>query len=356
MSVAWVGVGVAALGTVLATKNSSKATKAQTGAADQANDTTLAMFDQTRADIAPYRNTGARALDVLSQEMGLGGPATALSYEDWLKQNAPAGGAGSGGGVNPTASALKQGMTGAVQGLVDPVGGTVKQLKAGLTLGGLFGHKKKSSAPAAPLTPDQSAQADAQSRADYAKYLQDFQDTHATAPEGMAGDLTRDFTLADFQKDPGYQFRMDEGNKALERSAAARGGLLSGATLKATDRYNQDYASGEFSNAYNRFNNDRTTRFNRLSAIAGTGQTATTNLASIGTNVANTVADTTLQRGNAEAAGAIAKGNAINNGISTLGQFYLQNKYGNPAYYGGMRPQSVITADQGLGTRSPAWA
>ena len=71
------------------------------------------------------------------------------------------------------------------------------------------------------------------------------------------GDLSRTFTMDDFQKDPGYQFRMDEGTKALERSAAARGGLSSGSTLKALTRYGQDYASNEYQNAYNRFNADR---------------------------------------------------------------------------------------------------
>jgi hypothetical protein len=89
------------------------------------------------------------------------------------------------------------------------------------------------------------------------------------------GDYNRDFTLSDFHKDPGYQFRMDQGTQALERSAAARGGLMSGGTGKALQQYGQDYATGEYSNAYNRFNTDRTTRFNRLASIAGDGQTAT---------------------------------------------------------------------------------
>ena len=59
-------------------------------------------------------------------------------------------------------------------------------------------------------------------------------------------------TAADMANDPGYQFRLDQGNKALQASAAARGTLLSGGTLKALDQYNQDYASGEYGNVYNR--------------------------------------------------------------------------------------------------------
>ena len=53
------------------------------------------------------------------------------------------------------------------------------------------------------------------------------------------------FTAQDFNKfqDPGYAFRLAEGQKALERSAAARGGLISGGALKAAERYGQDYGS-----------------------------------------------------------------------------------------------------------------
>ena len=87
------------------------------------------------------------------------------------------------------------------------------------------------------------------------------------------GDFNRDFTLADFTKDPGYDFRMKEGQRGLDSSAAARGGALSGGAIKASERYSQDYASGEYQNAYNRFNADRTARFNRLSSLAGVGQT-----------------------------------------------------------------------------------
>lgn len=143
------------------------------------------------------------------------------------------------------------------------------------------------------------------------------------------GEFNRNFTLKDFQKDPGYQFRMDQGQQALERSAAASGGLLSGGTGKALQQYGQDYASGEYSNAYNRFNNDQTTRFNRLSALAGTGQTATNTLATLGAQTSANIGENYLQAGNARAAGYVNQGNAINNGVSSLGNFYLQQQYLN---------------------------
>lgn len=146
------------------------------------------------------------------------------------------------------------------------------------------------------------------------------------------------------QDDPGYQFRMDQGNQALERSAAARGGLLNGGTLKALDRYNSDYASGEYASAYSRYNDNITTRFNRLSSIAGTGQTATQATDTAGQNAGNNISANQIGVGNANAANYIAQGNAVNNGISSLGSFYLQQQYLN-------KPSSVPTST----TASPGY-
>lgn len=119
---------------------------------------------------------------------------------------------------------------------------------------------------------------------------------------GGLDEMTRGFTMADFQKDPGYQFRMQEGQKALESSAAARGGLNSGATLKALSRYNQDFASNELNNAYNRYNTDRTTRFNMLSGLAGTGQTSVGQVGAAGQNYANAYGQNVTGAANAQAA------------------------------------------------------
>ena len=140
------------------------------------------------------------------------------------------------------------------------------------------------------------------------------------------GDFNRDFTLADFTRDPGYQFRLDEGTRALERSAAARGGVLSGGALRGVTRYGQDYATGEFQNAYNRFNNDRTQRFNRLASLAGVGQTATRDVASMGQQVAGNVANNIIGAGNAQASSYVGQGNAIAGAANTLGNFAM-NKY-----------------------------
>lgn len=134
-----------------------------------------------------------------------------------------------------------------------------------------------------------------------------------TGEGGLASDFNRDFTMSDFQADPGYQFRMSEGMKAIERSAAARGGLNSGATLKALTRYGQDVASQEYQNAYNRFNADRDRRFNRLSALAGIGQTAQTQVNAAGQNYANQVSGNQIGLGNAIGAAYIGQANRMSN-------------------------------------------
>ena len=169
------------------------------------------------------------------------------------------------------------------------------------------------------------------------------------AGTAAGGDFNRDFTLADFTKDPGYDFRMREGQRGLDSSAAARGGALSGAAIKASTRYNQDYASGEYQNAYNRFNADRTARFNRLSSIAGTGQTATNQVGAQGAQVASSIAENQIGAGNARASGYIGQGNAMSGAANTLGNFAMNSQYmnqgSNPYAYRPAQSNSVQLTD-----------
>jgi hypothetical protein len=110
------------------------------------------------------------------------------------------------------------------------------------------------------------------------------------------------------QNDPGFQFRLQQGQQALENSAAARGGLLSGGTAKALERYAQDYSSNEYQNvfnrsltdyqqAYNQFQQAQANQFNRLAAISGVGQTAAQQLNSAGAAAAGNVGNILLGSG-----------------------------------------------------------
>lgn len=124
------------------------------------------------------------------------------------------------------------------------------------------------------------------------------------------------------QNDPGYQFRLKEGQKALEDSAAARGGVLSTGTAEDLTKFGQDYASNEYGNVYSRavdqfnrafnvFQTNQTNQFNRLSATAGGGQVAAGQLGQEGSQAAGTVANIN------ETAGAQIGSNINNAGAAT---------------------------------------
>lgn len=104
---------------------------------------------------------------------------------------------------------------------------------------------------------------------------------------GGDGYLLKSFSNEDFVQDPGYEFRQSEGEKGINRSLAARGSYNSGAALKALDRYNQDYASNEFSNAYNRDAANKARTFSFLSGASGQGLQAVGAGVGSGQNAAN---------------------------------------------------------------------
>ena len=128
--------------------------------------------------------------------------------------------------------------------------------------------------------------------------------------------MAQTFRPGDLSQDAGYQFRLAEGEKALERSAAARGGLNSAATMKALMGYGQGLASEEYQNAYNRFTNERgfsygkeQDRLNRLASLAGVGQSAVNTLGAAGQQYGSSMGNALMGMGNAQASAAIASGN-----------------------------------------------
>jgi hypothetical protein len=133
------------------------------------------------------------------------------------------------------------------------------------------------------------------------------------------------FGMDKFTQDPGYAFRLSEGMKALDRTAAARGGLLSGATLKGAQRFNQDLASQEYQNAFNRYNTDYNMRLGPLQTLAGYGQGATNNLAGATNAYGANQAETLANRGNINASSYLNATDALTRGASQ----YLRNESDN---------------------------
>ena len=99
--------------------------------------------------------------------------------------------------------------------------------------------------------------------------------------------------------DPSMQFQMQQGQAALEASAAARGQQFSGNTLKALNDYAQNFAQTGYQNAFNNYTTSQSNAFNRLASIAGTGQTAVGQLGQAGQNFANNAGQNAIGAGNA---------------------------------------------------------
>lgn len=143
------------------------------------------------------------------------------------------------------------------------------------------------------------------------------------------------FGMDQFQADPGYGFRLAEGQKALERSAAARGGLISGSALKAAQRYGQDMGSQEYQNAFNRYQAERAAMLNPLQSMAGLGQTSANALTSAagnyGSNVGNIYMQNAANMGNA----ALARGSVYGNAMGGIANYLGRSNLNFGSMFGG---------------------
>lgn len=155
-----------------------------------------------------------------------------------------------------------------------------------------------------------------------------------TSADGY-GSLRKQFTGADLTSDPGYQFELAQGLKTEQNSAAARGGLYSGAEMKALSKYGTDYAGTKFNEAWNRDQAEKTAEYNHLAGVSGTGQTATNQVDAAGQNYATTAGNNLIGAGNARGAADIAGANAIGNGLNQAGAWWLRTAPGASQYSAG---------------------
>jgi len=134
---------------------------------------------------------------------------------------------------------------------------------------------------------------------------------------GPGGMYIKTPTMDDLLTDPGFSFRMSEGEKMLARMQSARGQLLSGGAIKAGVRYGQEMASQEFQNAFNREMNQRAAVTNAMLGIGGYGPAiAGQNISAMGAAGSN-LANIQLGAGQARASGYLGQANALS---SALGQ------------------------------------
>ncbi len=146
--------------------------------------------------------------------------------------------------------------------------------------------------------------------------------------------------LARFQTDPGYQFRVQQGVNAIDRSGAARGMRMSGAQQKALSDYGQNTGSAEYGNY-----------FNRLAGASGQGLTAanasnTTSNAAMAPGIQADFAGTSGQ-GQQAAGYGVAGQNALASGFIGAGNSAAAGLTGTNwgSLFGATDPRNVYSGD-----------
>ena len=197
---------------------------------------------------------------------------------------------------------------------------------------------------------------------------QPFYDTGVNAMNKLAGQANYTPEAFNYQADPGYAFRFGEGMKALNATAAARGGLISGNALKGATDYGQAAGSQEYQNAYNRYltnNAQNLQAYNTNTAnqqyLANLGQSSANNQANQIGNFGNSAASNMIGAGNALAAGTVGGANALTSGVGTYLNYNqnqnMLNAFNNRSQYGNLASQygaSNVYMPNGYGAQAPS--
>lgn len=153
----------------------------------------------------------------------------------------------------------------------------------------------------------------------------------------MKPQFTHSFTADDLKTNlaPNYQFQLDQGLGAVKNASNLQTGMLSGNTLKGINDYAQNYAGGAYQQAFNNYNAQQTNIFNRLSNIAGLGQTANQTTSQAGTAAAGQISNSLMSAGAAQAAGQVGSANALTGGANNAMGWYSLNNLMNRNSGGG---------------------
>jgi len=284
----WAAVG--AIGGALISSSASKsAADGQTDAANRATDIEWDMYNQTRTDNLPFMQTGYSANDLINMLMGVAptGPGTS--------------------GTSSTTKAPTLSDYGALRKSLLPKYTSQQQVGMGdnMDVASVIDEAGLQKAIEAQMAKEQQA-------------YQQFQSQQAAVKAGQAtpgstnplfGSLMKQYTPENMLSDPGYQFRQDEMGKAVERSAAARGGLYSGATAKELQDRSAGVAAQGYSDDWNRYETGKGNMLNALLGISGRGQTAIGNVNSAGQGYAGAAGNNLMNSANAQ--GAAGMNNAV---------------------------------------------
>ena len=251
----------------------------QSKAAGKAGEQSMAQYRQTRSDLMPWANTGGQANSRLAYLLGIDGangikaPTRADAEAQVLREHIAQYGEGYG----------KYSDMGKVGSREDSV---YKNL--------LSDYESKSAAAGPPT-------------------------------DSAYGSLTKNFTGADLQNEPGYQFGQQQGQLAIDRAASAAGRYDSGDTLKALTRFGNDYAGTKYNEAFNRDSTNKSRTYGFLTGVSNTGENAAAQTGAFGANAANSSGNFLTGGADASAAGLIGASNSLSGGVGNYLQ-YNQNQ------------------------------
>lgn len=294
MPFAIAAIGAALVGGAASADAAGKASGAQEKSSKEAIAEQQRQYDQSRADSAQWRNTGASASARLGQLLGMQGQ------------------------MDPNDPKFKEIYEAKLAPFIAPQSGLTVAENSVLSTDPATKEKQLA------WIKDQATQ----------EYIQKYGDP--SSPEQGGGSLIRKFTLADFLSDPvtqaSYQSGLDLGTQALNRSAGSRGNLNSGAQLKALLRFGTDYTGQQAAGSQARFVGDQTNTFNRFASLSGLGQTSAAQTGQLGQSSAQNIGQILTAQGNARGAAAIAQGNAWGAGANSAGNAYMQQQYMNKMF------------------------
>jgi hypothetical protein len=138
-----------------------------------------------------------------------------------------------------------------------------------------------------------------------------------TSAQGY-GQFGGPFTMETFKADPFYQYSLNQGVKDLERTAAARGGLLSGSTIRGY----KDVQSKEYENAMNRYFANKAATISPFQQLSGQQVNVLGQLANVGTNIGGNVARMYGAGGESKASQYLTQGKTLSDLYSSGSQQY----------------------------------
>lgn len=364
------GVAAAVAGAAVSAYGSNRAAGQQAGAANNATQAQLQMFNQVQQNLQPYQQSGIGALNSLNYLMGIGGGGYGGGVQNG-PQSGPTGYAQPAPGPGPAGTAPI--VNGGGPGWSAGGGGQQRLMNAAGTSTAPSGIPAGFSQtyPGGPYTgPGGATLSAAQMAANGgggAPQSMQTQPQQVSGPQGGGGMqggpggdpgaagglgygyLTHAFNTSDLQGNlaPNYNFQLNQGLGQASNAAAAGGGLLGGNALQGMNAFAQNYAQNAYQQAFSNYTTNQNNIAGRLGSLAQLGQASATGSASGAPLFSQGISNTIQGAGQAQAAGSVGMANAFSSGLNNAGGYYYLNQ--SPQQSSNTGPSYLDTGSGGGG-------